>query len=175
MSEFDASDPEWTSETYTKQQVNELIADMYESIMLEVKEIFYANTKTSYFIVSAKNKYSSKRKYQIIDSIYSGLVGLDLVPANFKEDWHKLFSGEEIIDSITSIKWNRPLNLCPYLIFRLANDFHFITNINLHKKMAFFFGVKGTAQKVNDYNERGGKPKRHELIDNMLSFIEFDN
>lgn len=94
MSEFDASDPEWTSETYTKQQVNELIADMYESIMLEVKEIFYANTKTSYFIVSAKNKYSSKRKYQIIDSIYSGLVGLDLVPANFKEDWHKLFSGE---------------------------------------------------------------------------------
>lgn len=41
--------------------------------------------------------------------------------------------------------------------------------------MAFFFGVKGTAQKVNDYNERGGKPKRHELIDNMLSFIEFDN
>lgn len=86
MSEFDASDPEWTSETYTQQQVNELIADMYESIMLEVKEIFYANTKTSYFIVSAKNKYSSKRKYQIIDSIYSGLVGLDLVPANFKED-----------------------------------------------------------------------------------------
>ena len=48
MSEFDAYDPEWTSETYTQEQVNELIADMYESIMLEVKEIFYANTKTSY-------------------------------------------------------------------------------------------------------------------------------
>lgn len=41
--------------------------------------------------------------------------------------------------------------------------------------MALFFGVKGTSQKVNDYNERGGKPKQHELIDNMLSFIEFDN
>ena len=173
MTEFGEYYDIWSSEPYTQQEVDELLNDMYESIMLEVKEMVFAKTKTSYFVVSTKNKYSAKKKYQIIDSIYSGLVGLDLVPANRKEDWHKLFSGAEIVDSISSIKWNKPLNLCPYLITTLAYDFHFITNVNLHKKMALFFGVKGTAQKIYDYTERGGKPKRHELIDNMLSFIDF--
>ena len=173
MSEFDTYDPEWTSEAYTQQEVDELLNDMYESIMLEVKEMLYTKTKTSYFVVSAKNKYSAKKKYQIIDSIYSGLVGIDLIPANHKKDWHKLFSGTEIDSSPSSLEWNKPFNLCPYLINKLAYDFHFITDINLHKKMALFFGVKGTAQKVNDYKERGGKPKQHERIDNMLSFIDF--
>ena len=173
MTEFGEYYDIWSSEPYTQQEVDELLNDMYESIMLEVKEMVFAKTKTSYFVVSTKNKYSAKKKYQIIDSIYSGLVGLDLVPANREEDWHKLFSGAEAIDSINSIKWNRPLNLCPYLINKLAYDFHFITDFNLHKKMALFFGVNGTAQKVFDYKERGGKPKQHELIDNMLSFIDF--
>ena len=61
MSDFDTYDPEWSSEPYTQQQVDELLDDMYESIMLEVKEMLYAKTKTSYFVVSAKSKYYAKK------------------------------------------------------------------------------------------------------------------
>jgi hypothetical protein len=166
----EANEPRKWSETEMEQKFDEL----YESIMLEVREMFYADTKTTYFTYKSKNRYSYKKRYEITDAIYSGLIGLELIEQSRKDDWHKLFNGEQVSSDVITFEWKGAKNLLPYLIQKLAVGYHFITDINLHKKMKLFFGVKNTAQLVNRYHEsKTGKPKGHEQIDNMLSFIEW--
>ena len=151
----------------------ELAEALYHDIMLEVREMFYADTNTTYFTYKSKNRYSRKKRHEITDSIYSGLIGLGFVEQNRNDDWLKLFSGEQVKDPIR-FDWKGAKNLLPYLIQKLALEHHFITEINLHKKMTLFFGVKNTAQLVNRYNEsKTGKPRGHEQIDNLLSFIDW--
>jgi len=163
------NDPRKWSDAEMDERFNEL----YENIMAEVKEMIYADTNTTYFTYKSKNRYSLKKRHEITDSIYSGLIGLGFVEQNRKDDWLKLFSGEQVKDPIR-FDWKGAKNLLPYLIQKLALDYHFITEVNLHKKMSLFFGVKNTAQLVNRYNEsKIGKPKGYEQIDNMLSFIEW--
>ena len=152
---------------------DEMAEGLYQDIMLEVKEMFYQSTKTTYFTYKSKNRYSPEKRYEITDAIYSGLIGLELVEQNRKDEWQKLFSGEDVVNPI-HFEWKGAKNLLPYLIQKLALDYHYITEINLHKKMVLFFGVKNTAQLVNRYNDsKTGKPKGHELIDNMLTFIDW--
>lgn len=156
------------------QKIDEMAEALYNDIMLEVREMFYADSKTTYFTYKSKNRYSQSKRYEITDAIYSGLIGLELIEQSRKDDWHKLFSGEQLGSDIISFEWKGAKNLLPYLIQKLALDYHFITEVNLHKKMALFFGVKNTAQLVNRYHEsKTGKPKGYEQIDNMLSFIEW--
>ena len=155
-------------------KIDEMADALYHDIMLEVREMFYADTKTTYFTYKSKNRYSYKKRYEITDAIYSGLIGLELIEQGRKDDWHKLFSGEQVNSDVIAFEWKGAKNLLPYLIQKLAIGYHFITDINLHKKMKLFFGVKNTAQLVNRYHEsKTGKPKGHEQIDNMLSFIEW--
>ena len=162
------------SYNYFHSEIDEIIEALYNDIMLEVKEMFYSDKNTTYFTYKSKNRFSTKKRYEITDAIYSGLIGLELVEQGRQKDWHKLFSGEQVNSDIITFEWKGAKNLLPYLIQKLALDYHFITDINLHKKMALFFGVKNTAQLVNRYHEsKLGKPKGHEEIDNMLSFIEW--
>ena len=154
-------------------ELDEMAEALYHDIMLEVREMFYADTKTTYFTYKSKNRYSAEKRQYITDSIYSGLIGYGFVEQNRKDDWFKLFSGEQVKDPIY-FEWKGAKNLLPYLIHKLALEHHFITEINLHKKMTLFFGVKNTAQLVNRYNEsKTGKPRGHEQIDNLLSFIDW--
>lgn len=157
-----------------EKRMEEMADGLYHDIMLEVREMLYADKNTTYFTYKSKNRYSPIKRAEITDAIYSGLVGLEFVEQNRKEDWQKLFSGEEVGYDLKGFEWLGAKSLLPYLIQKLAYDHHFITDVNLHKKMALFFGVKNTAQLVNRYNDtKTGKPKGHEKIDNMLSFIEW--
>ena len=91
-----------------------------------------------------------------------------------KDDWHKLFSGKEVVSNFVTFEWLGAKNLLPYFISKLAHDKRFITEVNLHKKQKLFFGVKNTSQLVNRYKEsKTGLPKGHKLIDNILSFIKW--
>ena len=91
MSEFDEYDLEYRSpREWTEEEMDERFADLYTQIMDEVKELFYSNTNTTYFTCKASPKNSSIKKYEIIDSLYSGLVGLGFVKPNRKKDWLKL-------------------------------------------------------------------------------------
>jgi hypothetical protein len=171
--EDDCSGEEYISYNEVEKQINEMAEALYLDIMFEVREMFYADTKTTYFTYKSKNRYSAEKRQYITDSIYSGLIGYGFVEQNRKDDWFKLFSGEQVKDPIY-FEWKGAKNLLPYLIHKLALEHHFITEINLHKKMTLFFGVKNTAQLVNRYNEsKTGKPRGHEQIDNLLSFIDW--
>jgi|TARA_B110000967_G_scaffold143998_1_gene147329 hypothetical protein len=159
---------------WSESEMDDRFNDLYDSIMDEVKEMFYSNTNTTYFTYKTKTKFTKEKKYQITDALYSGLVGLGYIEHSRKEDWHKLFCGKDVDSNIIQFKWKGAKNLLPYLISKLAYDKHFITEVNLHKKQKLFFGVNNTSQLMNRYKDsKKGLPKEHELIDNMLSFIEW--
>ena len=98
--EDDYSGEEPISYNEVEKQINEMAEALYHDIMLEVREMFYADTKTTYFIYKSKNRYSAEKRQYITDSIYSGLIGYGFVEQNRKDDWFKLFSGEQVKDPI---------------------------------------------------------------------------
>ena len=174
MSEWDDTEEYTYPRKWSEEEMDERFADLYTQIMDEVKELFYSNTNTTYFTCKASPKLSANNKYEIIDSLYSGLIGLGFVRQGRKDDWHKLFSGKEADSNFVTFEWLGAKNLLPYFISILAHDKRFITEVKLHKKQKLFFGVNNTSQLVNRYKEsKTGLPKGHELIDNMLSFIKW--
>ena len=174
MSEWDDTEEYTYPRKWSEEEMDERFANLYSSIMDELKELFFSNTNTTYFTCKASPKLSANNKYEIIDSLYSGLIGLGFVRQGRKDDWQKLFSGKEVVSNFVTFEWLGAKNLLPYFISKLAHDKRFITEVNLHKKQKLFFGVKNTSQLVNRYKEsKTGLPKGHKLIDNMLSFIKW--
>ena len=77
--EDDNSGEEPISYNEVEKQINEMADALYHDIMLEVREMFYADTNTTYFTYKSKNRYSLKKRHEVTDSIYSGLIGLGFV------------------------------------------------------------------------------------------------
>jgi len=80
MSEWDEYYDQWnTPREWSDAEIDEKFNELYESIMAEVKEIIYANTKASYFTYKSKNRYSPSKRHKINDAIYSGVYGTVII------------------------------------------------------------------------------------------------
>jgi hypothetical protein len=161
-------------ESYTRNEMDNIISGLYDDIMAEVKEVYHSpkQNKNFFFKVHPKRvAYKSIVKQKLFEYLTSG----GYIEDNGFEKFKVIFSGQEIDKDFNLITWKKQFNLCPYLFLELA-DREIISDFRLPKKIKLVFGIKGVSQKINRYKDSDlGIPKNSKpinaIVDNILKCL----
>ena len=132
--------------SYSKNEIDKMMSDLFEDIMAEVKEVYHTpkQGKSNYFRIHPKRvAYKNLIKQKLFEYLNSGGY-IDEV--SYKE-FNEVFSGSDISTNFKQLKWSKQLNLCCYLFQELA-DKELIASYRIPKKIELIFGISGVSQKI---------------------------
>ncbi|MDC1029867.1 hypothetical protein OAR07_01115 [Flavobacteriaceae bacterium] len=160
---------EWGDEVYKKHEVDYLLNEMYDSIMSEVEQRLSPNSKQNYYFNIHKTSFPHKKF--ILQKLYEYLISGGYIEEIEYKYFEIIFSGKEVEDNFTPIKWSKQENLCVYL-FDLLEDFEIVSNINIPKKIGLLFGVANASQKRKYKENKEGKPTGYKPIEAIVNNIQ---
>ena len=156
-------------EPLSRGEARELIDDLYEEIMKEVKQMISPKSDKYYFNIH-KNYFLEREK--LISLLYDQLTSGGFVSDASIDDFKDVFSGDMIKDYHTSLKWNKAENLCVYLFDQLE-DYQMVKDLNNKDKLGYLFGIKDASQKKHNYSQnKDGKPRGSNIIDAIIRNIQ---
>jgi len=171
---------EHDSTSYSKQQVDDMLNDLYESIMTEVEEKYGTKKGTKYYFrITAKNL---RYKNVIIAQLHRELTQAGCIEDVPFKEFYEVFNGRVAQKPHIQIQWLKTQVLLIHLIDELAHNYKWMDDHQLDDKIQLYWinkkgnSIKGVSSLRSNlgYNERHDyKPSNHEIIDKVL--VKIDN
>ena len=170
---------EHESTSYSKQQVDDMLNDLYESIMTEVEEKYDTKKGVKYYFRSQAKNF--RYKNVIIAQLHKELTQAGCIEKVPFKEFYEVFNGGRAIKPYVQIQWHKTQVLLIHLIDELAHTYEWIDKHELDDKIQLYWinkkgnSIKGVSSQRSNlaYNEKHNyKATKHEVIDSILSKID---
>jgi len=170
---------EHESTSYSKQQVDDMLNDLYESIMTEVEEKYGTKEGTKYYFRTQAKNYRNKNI--IIAQLHKELTQTGCIEDVPFKELCEVFNGGKAVRPYFQIQWLKTQVLLIHLIDELAHNYEWIDKHELDNKIQLYWlnkkgdSIKSVSSQRSNlaYNEKHNyKATKHEIIDSILSKID---
>ena len=169
---------EYNESPVSMKQVDELLEEMYSSIMEEIEEKYGKNKNIKNYFRFKTTR--TQHKQVIIAELHKELIKTDCVENVTYKAFYEVFSGSLAKEPYSTIKWLKTNTLLVYLIDELIEN-EWLEDYHKNKKTELFFldrhnnkikGVSSVRGNLSINSKSDYKPKNHEIIDEVIDIIQ---
>ena len=172
--QYDQWNEEYRTLTYSQKDIDEMLEEMYESILQEVEEKYGKKTSSKqkyYFRIKVPRK---RVRNVIVAQLHKFLIEAECIDKEtLYNEFYGLFSGNAALEPYGSLRWLKTDGLAVYLFDCMKSE-RWLDDFEVDNKIMLFLGIKNVAQKRTNYfsYNKLQKPKDGETIDKIILQIK---